>query len=229
MLLSMGWRDALFVHWPVPPERIRELLPAGLEPDLREGSAWVGAIPFRMEDLRLRGVPVGVSFPELNFRTYVTHDGDPGVYFLSLDAGAQLTVSFARRVVGLPYYRAEARLAGDREVFRFALRRTHEGAPPARFVARYRPTGPASRVEDDSLAAFLVERYRYYLDRDGQLLAGELDRDPLELQPVEATVESNSMFAAAGLDDPEREPRTWYTDCGRMEITADPPRTVVRG
>ena len=32
-------------------------------------------------------VPVSRPFVQVNLRTYVRFDGDPGVYFLSLDAG----------------------------------------------------------------------------------------------------------------------------------------------
>lgn len=35
------WRDLLFVHWPVPPEALRPLVPRELEIDLFAGQAYV--------------------------------------------------------------------------------------------------------------------------------------------------------------------------------------------
>ena len=44
-LMGQTWDDLLFAHWPVPPERLRPLLPASVPLDVREGSAWVGVTP----------------------------------------------------------------------------------------------------------------------------------------------------------------------------------------
>ncbi|CAE7731112.1 argG, partial [Symbiodinium sp. CCMP2456] len=43
-MMHDAWENALFVHWPVPPEVVANLLPRGLEPDVLEGSAWVGLV-----------------------------------------------------------------------------------------------------------------------------------------------------------------------------------------
>lgn len=38
---TQRWRELLFMHWAVPPEVMRPLLPAGMELDLWDGQAWV--------------------------------------------------------------------------------------------------------------------------------------------------------------------------------------------
>ena len=53
--LAQTWEDPPFA--PVPPERLRPLLPASVPLDVREGSAWVAVTPFRVSAARLRGVP----------------------------------------------------------------------------------------------------------------------------------------------------------------------------
>src|SRR3989442_4778967 len=66
-------------------------------------------IPFGMRNVRLRALPplpTVSRFLELNVRTYVTYDGYPGVYFLSLDAASRLAVAAARRWYRLPYVNA---------------------------------------------------------------------------------------------------------------------------
>ena len=97
-LLSMTWRDLLFAHWPVAAETVARRLPAGLSVDTHDGDAYLGVVPFVMADIGPRGLPLGLSFGELNLRTYVTVDGDPGVYFFNLDADDRVGVRIARSV-----------------------------------------------------------------------------------------------------------------------------------
>ena len=94
--MRQSWHDLLFMHWRVPADVLRPLIPPGLEVDTFDGSAWIAVVPFRMSDVAPRFVPAvpGLSaFPELNVRTYVARDGKPGVWFFSLDAGNRLAVS----------------------------------------------------------------------------------------------------------------------------------------
>jgi hypothetical protein len=65
------------------------------------------ATPFRISAVRLRGVPhlQGITtFPELNVREYTTIDGQPGIWFMSLDAASAVAVIGARRTYRLPYF-----------------------------------------------------------------------------------------------------------------------------
>src|SRR5688572_24753277 len=112
--MRMRWEDLLFAHWPLPAEVLRPLLPPELELDTFGGHAYLGVVPFRMSDVAPRGLPAipGQSaFPELNVRTYVTHRGRSGVWFLSLDAASALTVAGARLFFHLPY--VHARMTSD--------------------------------------------------------------------------------------------------------------------
>jgi uncharacterized protein YqjF (DUF2071 family) len=102
-----SWRDLLFAHWPVPVAAVRPLLPPGLEVDTYDGATWLGIVPFRMAGVMLRplpDLPWISAFPELNVRVYVTRDGKPGVWFLSLDATRLPAVLAARTLFHLPYH-----------------------------------------------------------------------------------------------------------------------------
>ena len=102
-VMRQKWRELLFLHWPVPPEALRPLVPPQLELDLFEGTAYVGLVPFTMTGVRPVGLPPvrGLSsFHETNVRTYVHREGrDPGVWFFSLDAANRVAVALARRPV----------------------------------------------------------------------------------------------------------------------------------
>lgn len=94
-LMAQTWLDLLFAHWRLAPERLSGVLPPGVEPDLFDGAAWIGVTPFEVTGLRLHGTapaPLLSRFAETNVRTYVTFDGKPGIWFLSLDAASRLAV-----------------------------------------------------------------------------------------------------------------------------------------
>ena len=112
-VMYQKWRSLLFLHWPVPIAALRPLVPAALDLDLWEGVAYVGLIPFAIEQARPVGPPASLAlgFLETNVRTYVHLRGrGPGVYFFSLDAASRLAVAGARLGFGLPYYHARMRM-----------------------------------------------------------------------------------------------------------------------
>jgi uncharacterized protein YqjF (DUF2071 family) len=187
-LLAQTWERLLFAHWRCAPELVAPLLPEGLQLDVRDGAAWIGVTPFRVEGMRLRGLPPvpGLSsFLELNVRTYVTHEGKPGLWFLSLDASSLLAVEAAQLTYRLPYRRADISVSEQDGWLRFACERVEDAA--RRFDGRYRGQGDFVRAEPGSLEAFLVERYCLYAsDRAGRLHRAEIHHEPWSLQEAEA-------------------------------------------
>jgi uncharacterized protein YqjF (DUF2071 family) len=221
----MTWRDALFCHWPVDPAVVAETLPDLLSVATHDGDAYLGVVAFVMDDIRPRGAPFGLSFPELNLRTYVRGPAGPGVYFYNLDADDRFGVSVARRLFALPYYRAEmsvTRRGGD-DAVRFRSRRTHRGVPSARFDATYGPTGEGFTAESGSLAAFLVENYRFYA-RGNRLYRGEIAHEPWTLREGTVEVRENTLFEANGFDRPDGDPIVHCAD--PIDVSADRIRRV---
>jgi len=218
--LEMTWRDALFCHWPVDPGVVAETLPDRLSVATHDEDAYLGVVAFVMDDIRPRGVPVGLSFPELNLRTYVEGPDGPGVYFYNLDAADRLGVAVARRLFALPYYRAEmsAVRVGSGDAVRFRSRRTHRGVPSARFDATYEPTGEGFAPEPGSLEAFLVENYRFYA-HGNRLYRGEIGHDPWTLREATVDLRANTLFEANGFDRPDGDPIVRYAE--PIEVGAD--------
>ncbi len=200
----MSWCDLLFAHWRVDADRLASAMPAGLQPDVFDGSAWVGVVPFWMRGIRSRwgpAVPGLSSFAELNVRTYATVGGRPGVYFFSLDAAHRLGVRVARWRFNLPYFDAAMQCEREGDTVRYTSRRTHRATPPAELACRYRPVGgelPAA--EPGTLDHFLTERYCLYVpDRRGRLTRGEIDHARWPLRAAEATFEELAMTRLLGL------------------------------
>jgi len=230
--------DVLFAHWPVSPDDLAAVVPDPLAIDTFDGSGWVSALAIRATTV----VPGPLSpparaprVPQLNLRTYVTFDGEPGVYFLSLDAGVRLAALFGRNGFGLPvtHARMRARKRGDETVFRSRRR----GDSSAAFGAHYRPVGDPAPASPDTLADFCVERDRYFLpaaeDRrpvggggPDAVRVGEIIRDPWTLQPVDATIGADDLFAAAGLPEPTSEPTLGYSPGFEMGVEPVESRVV---
>ncbi len=196
----MTWHDLLFAHWPVPVQQLQAIVPSALQIDTFDSEAWIGVVPFGMDNVHHRWlprIPGTYRFPELNVRTYVTVNDQPGVWFFSLDAANRLAVLAARRWFYLPYLNARMSLHcnNDNEV-RFRSQRTHRGATPARFVGGYRSAGPQHQTREGSLDHWLTSRYCLYsADRRGRVWRGEIDHEPWPLQAATMEIEENTMLA----------------------------------
>ncbi len=211
----MTWHDLLFLHWPVPEDQLRPLVPDSLAIETRCGSAWIGVIPFTMTDVAPRGVPALPqisSTPEINVRTYVTDETHPGVWFCSLDAQNPLAVGLARVFFHLPYYRARMRSESDKEGWiYYRTTRLNREQGPVRFHARYRPSGEPFRPEPGTLEHFFVNRYCLYSeDQYGTLYRCDIHHKPWRIQPARAEVKRNTMGRPIGCAFSEPAPQIHY-------------------
>lgn len=227
-IMIQRWHDLLFAHWALPPERIRPLIPSELELDTFADKAWVGVIPFRMSNVRFRGlppIPSASTFPELNVRTYVRvpHQQDkPGVFFFSLDAASLLAVLGARAGAGLPYFWADMRVDDFGEELQYtSIRRSNRR--PAELIARYRPTGPASPNKSD-LEQFLTERYCLYVVRHCRVHRVQIHHLLWPLQPAEAEFERNTMASANGIELPVARPMLHFAKF--LQVYIFPPERI---
>jgi uncharacterized protein len=233
-ILHMRWHDLLFMHWPVPERWLRPLIPPALRLDTFDGSAWLGVVPFRMEDVRprfLSAVPWLSRFPELNLRTYVTHRDKPGIWFFSLDAHNPVAVRLARSSFGLPYFDADMSCEVRGEEVRYRSVRTHKAAPSARFVGRYRPVGERFDSRPGTLENFLTERYCLYsagasnrASGAGRVRRGDIHHRMWPLRRAEVELQDLDMTAQVGLALPDIEPVLHYAD--RLDVVAWPPRRL---
>ena len=222
----MRWVDLLFAHWPVEADALRALIPPALELDTFDGQAWLGIVPFRMEDVAPRGLPappVLGAFPEVNVRTYVRHHDRPGVWFLSLDASSRPTVEGARMFFHLPYFRAAMSAVTDGDATEYRSRRTDRRGAPAELDLRYRPTGPVEPAVPGSLDAWLTDRMRLFAaDGEGRILRTEIRHGPWPLQPAEAEFRVETSAAAHGLTLPAVPPRLLFAR--RLDVRGWWPR-----
>jgi uncharacterized protein YqjF (DUF2071 family) len=214
--MTQRWNDLLFAHWPIPVDKMAPLVPAGLEVDTFDGYAWVGVVPFWIDQARTRAVgercitvPGTATFCELNLRTYVRSSttGLRGVYFFALDAASALAVIGARTLFHLPYFLASMHQQIDPDgTVEYSSKRLLTGHS-IRFKARYRGLGRvAGPSRPGTLEHFLTERYCLLTQHKGKVQVAHIHHLPWPLEPAEAEISFNELPAAHGIVLPDRPP-----------------------
>ena len=199
-LLDQVWRDLTFLHWRVAPDRVRPLLPPGVEPDVFDGTSWVGLIPFRLTEARFGSGPVLPyvgSFAETNVRLYgVDGQGRRGVVFASLEAERLAFVLGSRVALALPYTWARMRATRDGDRYRYTSRRRWPGPRGVRTQVEVEVLGD---VAADPLADFLTARWGLFTAHLGRTWFLPNEHDPWSLRSVRVLEVADELLAAAGL------------------------------
>lgn len=213
------WHDLLFLHWRVPENVLRPLVPAPLAIDTLHGEAFVGLVAFWLSGVRARrwpALPWLSCFAETNVRTYVVlPGGEPGVWFLSLDAARLPAVLVARAGWHLPYCWSRMRVSRREAGLRYASRRRWPGpwgarsdlqlalgGEPAARDALCSPVAehPSGLARPGTLTHFLVERYTLYCaDRRGRLYTARVHHAPYPLRSVRLAHCEQTLLPAAGV------------------------------
>lgn len=217
------WHDLLFLHWYVAVDDIRQSLPAGLEPDLWEGRALVGIVPFTMRDVSpwwSPSVPGISNFHELNVRTYVVRDGVPGVWFYSLDAAKALAVIIARVGWKLPYHKATMSLQKDGDRIFYASQRRWPKPTPATFTAEYTVGSPQGPAKAGTLEHFLVERYVLYAAKGDELFIGRVHHRPYPLSEAKLVACEHNLLEAQGFAPASGSPLVHYSPGVDVDVYA---------
>lgn len=198
VVLTQFWADLTFIHWRVEASLVAPLLPKGIVPDLFDGSAWVGLIPFRMLDTALSAtppIPYFGSFTEVNVRLYgVDATGRRGVVFTSLEASRLAAVLVARARFGLPYYWADAHAERQGDTLSYDSSRRQRGRVASRIVSRASDV----RVMDDPLAQFLTARWRLFVQRGQRTFVQANVHPPWPLFEAEVLELDDGLVAASG-------------------------------
>lgn len=211
-VIRQRWSDFVFLHWRVDPAEVAPLLPPGTRPDVHDGSAWVGLIPFVLSDhafLPLPPVPHAGTFIEINVRTYsVDEQGRRGVVFRSLDAERLSSVLAARALFGLPYQwmRASRTITPDPHgtsagtgtgtgtgTLEYRGHRRTGARPGTHIVAR-----PGITAVDTELSRFLTARWGFHERHLGRTIYARNTHEPWPLVDAELLHLEDELLAAAG-------------------------------
>ena len=154
------WNEAIFLHWPVPIEHLRNFVPKELIVDTLNGQAWVSLVAFTMEKVRLKYLPAFPplsNFDEINIRTYIKNGKRSGVYFLNIEGGKRLSCRMAKQLSQLPYkYSETTRSTG----FYQAKSNIYPDLLEIKYEVKQQ------QIAKDPLDQWLTERYMLYQDYD---------------------------------------------------------------
>lgn len=176
------WLQAAFLHYRVDPAALRSFIPAGLEIDQCDGSAWVSLVAFDMAHVRPRWAPAlsfVSNFHEVNLRTYVRLGDRAGVHFLRIDASKRLSVLLARTLSILPYRTATI----QRKTLADGTRTFNTRSDRGPWELGYRIGSPIEQPAE--LDRWLTERYCLYHPLGGTLQRYEVHHVPWPLQRLE--------------------------------------------
>lgn len=159
-----SWRDVVFLHWRVDPDVVAPLLPPGTEPDLVDGTTWIGVVGLRMTDLRVGPVPYP-SFLELNIRLYSCGtSGQRAVVFRAMEASEPVFAAASRSSTRLPYTWAAMRFthAGRRIGFATRRRLPRPSGTGLRFEVEYDAAPHEPSATEAALTARWSLHQRWY-------------------------------------------------------------------
>ncbi|HEX8458439.1 MAG TPA: DUF2071 domain-containing protein [Pyrinomonadaceae bacterium] len=222
-LMEHHWGKLLFMHWALPAEHLRPLIPAQLDIDTFDGKAWVGITPFTLWDVRLSftpPVPYLSDFHELNVRTYVLYRGVPGVWFFSLNTNSSTTVFGARTFYFLPYFNARIDLNQEADTIHYSLHRT-DAERGGRFRASYEIGKELPEAEPGTLEFFLTERYCLYSASGESIYRARIHHRPWPLREAALLAHDSDIAEADYLPKLRGKPLVHYAE--ELAVDVWPP------
>ncbi|MDQ3733432.1 MAG: DUF2071 domain-containing protein [Actinomycetota bacterium] len=209
-VMCHAWRWTSFLHWRYPAQEVQSLLPAGLDVETFDGSAWVGLVPFLMDDVRppvLPALPWLSRFPETNVRTYVRGpDGGSAIWFFSLDAARLPAVLAGRAGYGLRYFWSDMSFRREGSRLSYRCRRRWPAPIGARADIDLDIGAPIQDAELDPLTLFLTARHRLYAVILGRLAGANAEHPPWPLHEASLVRRDETLIRSAGLSSPPGEP-----------------------
>lgn len=217
-VFRQSWVDLCFVHFEVPEQVLRSSLPPALEVDTFQGKAWIGLVPFGMQDVMIRPFPNLLyfsAFNEFNVRTYVIYQGKPGVYFFSLDCPNRVAIWIGNRFFKMPYLKSDiVRQMKEDKTYFYCKRRNSRKV----FEANYRPISDPLNYPKDSFEIWATERYCCYSrDKNDHCYRCEIQHLPWPLQKAEIEIIQNDI---SDFDLGEQHPSVLYSK--KLEVIAWP-------
>lgn len=170
------WNDVIFLHYRIEENTLRDLVPRSLELDSFDGSFWVSVVAFSMNQIHSRytfPIQYFSNFHEVNLRTYVKNNNQPGVYFLRIEAEKWIPTIIANLLSGLPYQHSKI----TRTANTYSL-----NGKRGNIEIKYKVTNPQNNPERIDL--WLTERYCLYKGTNEDPIPLEIHHKPWELYGI---------------------------------------------
>ena len=203
------WHDVLMMHYIAERDYLEKLLPEGLVLDTFGGKAWVSLFVFAVKKLRPRflpPLPYVSNFNEVNLRTYVTRDGIPGIYMLSIEANKLIDVLIPRWFLGIPYVLTSIY---RRSGYFFA-----ENTSGKNLEAEFTRSHPVN--DKSQLDRWLTERHALYVNHAKKIYRFDIHHKEWELN--EAHISGIRQNYTIGITPLQRPDRCHYSKQARVLV-----------
>ncbi len=218
------WDRAVFVHYGADAATLQRDVP--FELDLRDGRAFVSIVAFTLSRMRPR---IGEKLSEwllkpiathefLNVRTYVRHQGEPGIFFLAEWLPNRLSVFLGPRSFGLPYRSGRVRYehSPDGSILCGSVA-AKEGS--LRYEGKIRNSS-FQPCEIGSETEFMLERYTAFTQQRQRRRLFRIWHEPWRQAPAEIEVTEDSILRSTG---------AWYRTAEVISANYSPGAEVWMG
>lgn len=199
-LLLADWVGVVFIHYEVPAAELQFHVP--FEIDLFNGKAVVSLVAFTMKRMRpFRGgnftawllKPIARN-DFLNLRTYVRHNGEPGIYFMTEWMNNPFSIRLGPITFGLPYNFGVLKYQNGNEtgVLRGAVCEKANG-PSFAYEAELIRT-ELTPCSANSLDEFLLERYTAFTSHGVKRRFFRIWHPPWRQQRIEISVIDSGLL-----------------------------------
>lgn len=221
-IFAQTYQHLLLVHWKVPRDLVRAVVPAGMDLAMFEGETFIGHDVYRGARAHVRDLPAVPGFdvrPVVTLRTIVDVRGVRGIYLISMDAPGAFAGWFEQHLLQVRTREAQVDIVAEvdagvgaaaagaagagsgSELIRVHSVRTN--APDVELRGSYRASGPAAAPAPGSLDHFLLGGDRMFTaSAAGAISVIEVTHGPWALAPAEVTFDVNTIPRAAGLPGP---------------------------
>ncbi|OLO37091.1 hypothetical protein BTR23_14255 [Alkalihalophilus pseudofirmus] len=221
-ILNQTWKNLLFLHWPVHHEHLEQHIPKQLQIDSYRGIAWISIVLLMMDSISLKAVPFSIfpAFPEINVRTYVVYNNEPGVFFLSLDAEHWSTYTLAKKWYRLPYYHSEISFYNDGSEYTYESIRRDKTSVNSLFHGTFSTKPEVFYAKPNTLEYWLLERYHMFsADHSNHIYSTEISHRPWPLQLAEVEIKRNTLLSSLHIFPSDIKPKVQFSSGVKALIT----------
>jgi uncharacterized protein len=198
------WQRVLFVHYEVEPSFLQREVPFELE--LFEGKAVVSVVAFTMRQFRPhwgQGLTKWLFLPVatnrfFNVRTYVRHQDEPGVYFITQWLSHPFCLLGRLPGLLLPWHWGRMTYQHAHEIGRLTGQVVGNHGRRLTYSARLAPNSVFVPPPSGSLAEFAMERYTAFALRGGHEVSFRVWHEPWPQCSIQIEVKDACLLSQTG-------------------------------
>ena len=182
-LTRQTWKNLVALHWAIPGDALRPLLPPRLTPAILEGHCRITLSAFEIAAIEVDSplpIPDFAPFWQIEIRTYAQDEaGRVGVWYLSLGASSLAAATAARAAFGLDYTTVAVSVVSDQaEEPLIRVEARAQRPDPVSCILEVRGAAVTAPVVAGSLDEFLIAPSRAWIARGNDLSTVETARTP---------------------------------------------------